>query len=422
MLEKYGEAPISSQEIQNQIERIVASSGFCQSKSVERFLRYVTTETLYGRGGQIKEFTIATEALGRDKDFDPKSNPIVRVQARVLRERLNAYYEHDGAGDPIDISFRKGSYIPQFSRRADVEGWKPSARLRLAVAFFCGMIGILAVQQVWPKVLRTAPRPADRKSLAPVWNRFFDSGVPTVVSFGTPQFYSGKGMHFRDIRADNPGSPRRVPLQAVERALGVSLSPSNPYTGVGDAQAMYAISRFFFDRGRDISVVRSQSMGWDDLKSSNVVLLSTMRFQNFASPLPLPMDFVLSNQPSAIENLRPRPGEERFYRHLFFPGGEYDHAVVTVWPGLHENRRIMLISGYTTWSTQAAAEFIVKPENLREIEKSFGTCSRPDGEHSPFFQLLLRVHIRDKQPIRTTYLTHHDLSVDPFELQRSPRN
>ena len=54
------------------------------------------------------------EALGRKADFDPKIDPIVRVQSHRLRLKLREYYDLEGSGDPILIRFPKGHYVPTF--------------------------------------------------------------------------------------------------------------------------------------------------------------------------------------------------------------------------------------------------------------------------------------------------------------------
>jgi serine/threonine-protein kinase len=79
-----------------------------------RFLRYVVEETLAGRASGIKEQVLGLEVFDRGQDFNPRLDPIVRVQARNLRSRLAKYYEGPGAMDPIRIELPKGTYIPVF--------------------------------------------------------------------------------------------------------------------------------------------------------------------------------------------------------------------------------------------------------------------------------------------------------------------
>jgi len=72
-------------------------------------------------GDTVKEYSIATEALGKRADFDPRLDPIVRIQAGKLRARLARYYETEGAADPIRIDLAKGRYIPLFTRSPELQ-------------------------------------------------------------------------------------------------------------------------------------------------------------------------------------------------------------------------------------------------------------------------------------------------------------
>jgi hypothetical protein len=87
--------PISASDkelVLSELARLVADGRFANSPSLIRFLNYALGETLAAR-------TI---------------DPIVRVQAGKLRAKLQDYYEHQGAADPIRIEFLKGSYVPHF--------------------------------------------------------------------------------------------------------------------------------------------------------------------------------------------------------------------------------------------------------------------------------------------------------------------
>jgi hypothetical protein len=75
-------------EIRAALEDIVASKQFRVSPQLAAFLRFFVLETLAGRGDRLKAYTIAVGALGRDKTFDPQTNPIVRVDAGRLRLAL----------------------------------------------------------------------------------------------------------------------------------------------------------------------------------------------------------------------------------------------------------------------------------------------------------------------------------------------
>src|ERR1043165_2350590 len=107
--------------IRNALEKIVTSPQLESSPSLCRFLRYVVEETLAGRGGLIKEYSLGAEVFSRGDDFDPRIDPIVRVQARNLRARMAKYYEGPGASESIVIELPKRTYVPVFTTKAEVE-------------------------------------------------------------------------------------------------------------------------------------------------------------------------------------------------------------------------------------------------------------------------------------------------------------
>jgi len=124
---------VDAKRVRLQLNRILASTAFADAERASRFLRYVVERKLEGRDGEIKESVVAVEVLGRNASFNSKSDPIVRVEAGRLRDRLSAYYEAEGGADPILISLPKGRYIPEFIERRTLESSKSSGVLRLSI-------------------------------------------------------------------------------------------------------------------------------------------------------------------------------------------------------------------------------------------------------------------------------------------------
>ena len=92
-------------------------------------LEYLVNETLAGRGERLKGYNVALEVFWMSPEtFDPTVDPLVRIEAARLREKLREYYGTDGQGDPIHIDLPKGTYTPQIEFRH--EGAPPIARRR----------------------------------------------------------------------------------------------------------------------------------------------------------------------------------------------------------------------------------------------------------------------------------------------------
>ena len=103
--------------IREQLVRILNSGPFHQSQRRQRFLEYLVNETLAGRGERLKAYNVALAVFERPETFDPTVDPLVRIEAARLREKLREYYGTDGQGDPIHIDLPKGTYTPQIEFR-----------------------------------------------------------------------------------------------------------------------------------------------------------------------------------------------------------------------------------------------------------------------------------------------------------------
>jgi serine/threonine-protein kinase len=104
----------ADEKIIAQIDRILSSRAFRQADRLKRFLTFTVNEALAGRGEQLKEFVIGVEVFGKGPSFDPRNDPIVRVQARRLRAQLARYYQEEGHADETLIDLPKGGYTPVF--------------------------------------------------------------------------------------------------------------------------------------------------------------------------------------------------------------------------------------------------------------------------------------------------------------------
>jgi Tol biopolymer transport system component len=108
---------MDAQRVRAQLKRILASAAFADAERASSFLRFVVERALEGRTAEIKESVVAVEVLGRNPSFDSKSDPIVRVEAGRLRDRLGSYYQGEGEADRVLIAMPKGGYVPEFSER-----------------------------------------------------------------------------------------------------------------------------------------------------------------------------------------------------------------------------------------------------------------------------------------------------------------
>jgi len=143
---EHGAEPVPVTAIREQLARMVSSAGFVSSVRLCRFLTHIVNRTVDGDIDSLKELSIAMDVFDRSSEYDPNIDAIVRVEARRLRAKLKAYYEGQGASDPVLIGLRPGSYVPIFrwvdaqpSKHREGFGATASSRLCIAVLPFVNM-------------------------------------------------------------------------------------------------------------------------------------------------------------------------------------------------------------------------------------------------------------------------------------------
>ncbi len=111
-------------EVRRSLDRLLSSETFARSDRMKRFLDFTVSMAIEGRGDELKEYSIGLAAFDKPEDFDPRLDPIVRVEAGRLRSKLNEYYASEGREDDVLIRFPKRSYVPVFESR--VPGLAPA--------------------------------------------------------------------------------------------------------------------------------------------------------------------------------------------------------------------------------------------------------------------------------------------------------
>ncbi len=110
-----------------EVERVLGHPEISRSASLVRFLSFICNKYFDGESEEIREYSIAVEALGRkESTFDSHVDPIVRVTARSLRKKLREFYENEGREHALQIHLPLGHYVPEFKRRSELESGSDS--------------------------------------------------------------------------------------------------------------------------------------------------------------------------------------------------------------------------------------------------------------------------------------------------------
>ncbi|MBM3765747.1 MAG: hypothetical protein FJW32_10180 [Acidobacteria bacterium] len=130
----------AEKQVRECLERILASEGFVRSERQSRFLRFVVDRGLSGANPDEQE--IGVRAFDRRKGYDHRADPVVRVEAARLRERLKIYYEAVGASDPLVFDFPNGALAPVIRQRQ--AGTKSASKWRKPILTGLVVVALLA--------------------------------------------------------------------------------------------------------------------------------------------------------------------------------------------------------------------------------------------------------------------------------------
>jgi hypothetical protein len=97
-----------------ELQAVLSSPLFQRAPKLSKILAYICEKYFSGKGANLKEYSIAVDALGRAPGFDPQADAIVRVDLHLLRKRLELYYANDGKYRRLRIVLPLGHYVPEF--------------------------------------------------------------------------------------------------------------------------------------------------------------------------------------------------------------------------------------------------------------------------------------------------------------------
>jgi hypothetical protein len=190
--------------VRAQLTRILASEIFSRSDRLTAFLTYIVEQTLAGHGAALKEHVLAMEVYGKGADFGAAVDPIVRVDARRLRDKLREYYA-SAPHDPLVISVPKGSYAPVFEVHANAGRTAIEAPLvtpaHQAFMWAAGaaIVGLVAIASLALAIARrnVTSEPAPVRLLT-VTSFPGGEGMPSLSPDGNFVVYAGRGADPND--------------------------------------------------------------------------------------------------------------------------------------------------------------------------------------------------------------------------------
>ena len=363
--------------VQQQLERLLASSLFHSSKRYAQFLRFVVGRVLDGQANELKERILGIEVFERPATYDTNTDPIVRVTAAEIRKRLDQYYQDPEHSQEIRVFLRPGSYVPQFSWPGHPEGFPETSalvanigsdlaksgselvsapELRLTrisvssktVAVVAALVVFAASIMLW--------RETRSSSLQQFWEPFVKSSEPTL-------FCIADQVQYANIRLRDAADPQRE-TTLPDSMITVIIDDVSPLVDIAGTLRTY---------GKNYRVLGESTTNLTDLRPSPSVFIGA--FDNrWTLRLTGPLRFHFVNDPSMtkfwIED-RDNPGKrEWLLDRLQQQTEDYkDYAIVARFLAPDTDQFVVVAAGIGRGGTVAAGEFLVNEQRMDELFK-----------------------------------------------------
>ncbi len=367
------ESQIDRQAALDQLDRLLASPLFQNSKRSAPFLRYVVHETVEGRSDGLKERRIGIDVFQRDPSYDTAADPIVRTTASEVRKHLAQYYIDSAHESEMRICLPNGCYVPQFLSLKPAPTTNSSASSPPA----------------------TKPGEASK---AISRRRWISAGAVVAPIAAGAVLY---GTKFRDPIKEFWGpfwhSADEVFLAIGDDIRGFAQEPAptdneNTFTqvvGFADVLALGQIIALLATHGKKFDVRRAGSLTLQDLKKAPTVMLGafnnawTLRFQD-----ELRFSLQRSQDRRWIAD-RQKPGTDLVsYKAVAYSQADVDYGIISRFVEARSQQKVLVLAGMGGGATRAAGEFVTGSDHIQAL-----AARAPSGWESKNLQVVIAVDL-----------------------------
>jgi hypothetical protein len=405
--------PVTEKSLQlGQIDKLLSSHTLHGSESLCKLLRYLANHSWDHPGASPKEYQIATEVFGRQEDFDPHVDSMVRVQAGRLRSKLAEYYANEGAEDHIMVELPKGNYALTYHPRPP-NTHRTNGDTRLEAGTFAAAEGPSSRRGFAPRILIAVVLTA---ILAIAGDRYFvrhANDAHASIEPGEPPvayrvFWKGflSGPQEPWVIFSNAAFVGRpyTGMRYYDRPRDFGAAILDHYTGVGEVLAVHALDNVFGKLHQQIRVKRGSLFSLDDAKNDDLIFIGSPSENLTLLELPNTQEFTFKQITSGprtgtmeIINLHAQSGEPK----EFLPSRPdetltEDYSVIALKRGLNPAHSVLILAGATTIGTQAAVEYVCEQNTLEQLLLRLSVSN--SGELKPF-ESVIRVKVAKGVPV-----------------------
>jgi len=426
------------------LERVASSSQLKRASRLRELLLFVGRRSLKDGCTQVREQEIGIEVFGRPQAYDTGLDNIVRTNVSDLRKRIEAYFDSEGLGETVIMEIPRGSYVPVFRyrpvdppsavesretaasaseppaalheaqpasarRRWAYPGWMVSTALLCLLAACCVALWLKnrAAQRSIDSMYQSLHPWRSSPALANLWAGFLDPHQDTDIVVGDSAFLlvqsmNKKAFSFNDYLSRSYISQLLAQKLSPDGRLALSLFTSKSLGNSSEfrvAQRIQALE----PRSETMRLYNAREYIPALLKRDNVILIGARISNPWEELFDNRLNFVLTtdfNNPAAVTNRAPVPGEKSFYTVTDNVGYSVGYCAIAYLPNTSQNGKVLLIEGTSSEATEAGGDFLLSEDALSNFQRMLHAAKLP------YFEVLLKTSQVRNTPITATIVAY----------------
>lgn len=356
-----------------ELERILASAPFRNTKRSQDFLRYIIVNTLEANYDALKERAVGSAVFQKPAGYDPADDSAVRSRASELRKRLLQFYQENGKDHPVTISLPTGSYVPEFiwasAPKSGSALGEVTASLTRKILFVRRQVLILvavlaaAALSVYLVGLVHAHTAS---ALDKFWRPVLDSKRPVLLCMASPVVYQTElGGELAETLANVRPS---------------DLYRTHSFVGTGDAFSLARLCGFFAARSKTVKIRMGRHTSFDDLRNAPAVLIGAFTNQwTMKMTSNLRFTYQEVNGRSSIQ-------DQMYPSRRWDEGDAVDYALISRVFDSRTGGVLIAAGGLGHPGTEMAGEILTNERYMNEVFRA-----APDGWEHRNVQVVLKV-------------------------------
>lgn len=394
------------QMVLRELNAILASPHFRNSKRYPVLLKHIVQKTLNGQTAELKERVLGVVVFDRRPEYDTTSDPVVRVSAGEIRKRLAQYYQETGESSPVQISLPLGSYVPEFKirdiNRESQSDTKPAAAPQAAPEYNATASENEVSQPLHPMASSSGPRQA--------WRHYAFAIAAVALLLAAMGALALHRIH--GVRSENGlwdpmlKTPGRV-LIVVGSGHPELTAPDSPQTSLAEhmrgpydhislysAMAISSISGALQARSCTYEIKDEYATSLQDLQGRPIVLIGAMNnLWTLRLTRALRYRFATDPLPHIEDNQKPRKLDWSLDNSKPYTAIVADYAILARYHDDATNSPVLVVAGLGPWANQAASQFASSPRALGELNKAL-----PQGWESKNIEVVLKTDVIEQEP------------------------